>query len=53
MRMVNNGEDGIGLQYGFLKKRLDGSLKGSSLAQKSLKFCKHVAALWTSSRNWF
>jgi len=43
--MDNDGEDGNGLRHGFLKKTSGCQfLKGSSLARKSLQFCKNVAA---------
>ena len=46
--MANDGEDGNGLRYvGFEKAPGCQFFKGSSLARKSLKFGKNVAAVWT------
>ena len=46
--MGNDDEDGKGWRCGFLKK-ISGCqfFKGSSLARKSLQFCKNGAAVWT------
>ena len=44
--MTNDGADGNGLQYGFLKKMTGCQFfKVSSLGRKSLKFCKNVVAV--------
>jgi len=45
-----NGEDGNGLGYGFQDASGCQFFKGSSLARKSLKFYKNVAAVWTFSK---
>ena len=46
--MVNDDKDGNGLRYGFLKRASGCQIfKDSSLARKSLKFCKTFAAVWT------
>ena len=46
--MVNDGEDGNGLwAMDFEKASGCQFFKGSSLARKSFKFEKNVAAVWT------
>jgi len=44
VRIANDGEDGDGLRYGFLKSRQRFKLK---FGLKIVEFCKNVAAVWT------